>query len=328
MRAVQVSSIGGPEVLETVDAPDPEPADGQSLVRVVYAPVAFNDYIERTDMFRHPGDPEKSVPFFLGTEGVGVVERVAGEAHGIAPGQRVAFVLHGARSYAEYTAVPTDRLIPLPDDIPDEHAAAVVLSGLTAQMLIRNYRTIGPGTYVLVTGASSVIGALLTSWAASLGATVIGTVSSQANVEAVEANGATRVIDISSENLVDEAKKATDGHGIDLALDGVGGDGWHDVFDTLAVRGTAIPYGITGGIYPVIDPLSLVDRSRTVSGLLFFDFVRTRDELLAAAEDVFAAYRSGAIKPAINATLPLEQAPEGHRLLRTRGRSGKILLAP
>ncbi|TDX08275.1 zinc-binding dehydrogenase [Kribbella sp. VKM Ac-2566] len=326
MRAVQVSKIGGPEVLEVVDVVVPEPRDGETLIRMVYAPVAFNDYTERTDLFRHPGEPEKQTPFFLGTEGIGVIERINGDAHGMAVGQRVAFVLHGARSYAEYTVAPTERLIPLPDDMPDDAAGAALLSGMTAQMLLHQYRPIGSGTRVLVTGAAGVIGRLLASWAASLGAEVFATVTSQEVVDDVKATGAAYVIDISSEDLVEEVKRHTNGKGVDIAFDGVGGDTWRDVFETLGVRGIGVAYGITGGLYPLVDPLTLVDRSRSVASLLFFNFVETRDDLLAVAEDVIGAYRRGAIKPAIRTVLPLEEAPEAHRLLRTRGRGGKILL--
>jgi NADPH2:quinone reductase len=323
-----VSKIGGPEVLETVDVETPEPQDGQALIRVVYAPVAFNDYIERTDMFRHPGDPEKQTPFFIGTEGVGVIERIVGESHGMAAGQRVAFVLHGAHTYAEYTVVPTERLIPLPGDMPDDAAGAVLLSGMTAQMLLNQYRRIEKGTRVLVTGAAGVIGRLLASWATSLGAEVFATVTSHEAVDEVKATGAAYVIDISAQDLVDEVKQLTGGKGIDIAFDGVGGDTWRDVFETLGVRGIGVAYGIAGGLYPLIDPLTLVDRSRSVASLLFFDFVATRKDLLAVANHVIDAYRRGAVKPVIRAVLPLGEAPQAHRLLRTRGRGGKILLVP
>jgi NADPH:quinone reductase len=328
MRAVQVSKIGGPEVLETVEVDMPEPQDGQALVRVVYAPVAFNDHIERSDMFRHPGDPEKETPFFLGTEGVGVIERVAGEDHRMAVGQRVAFVLHGAHSYAEYTVVPAERLIPLPDDLPDDAAGALLLSGMTAQMLLHQYRRIEEGTRVLVTGAAGVIGRLLASWATSLGAEVFATVTKKEVIDDVKATGVSYVIDTSATDLVEEIKRLTEGKGIDIAYDGVGGDTWRDVFEALGVRGIGVAYGITGGLYPLVDPLTLVDRSRSVASLLFFDFVQTREELLAVADDVINAYRRGAIAPAIRTVLPLEEAAEAHRLLRTRGRGGKILLAP
>jgi NADPH:quinone reductase len=250
MRAVHVTKIGGPKVLHTVEIETPRPHDGTTLVRMTYAPIAFNDYMERADYFRHPGDPERATPYVPGTEGIGVIEQIVGEDYRLTVGQRVGFVVHNAHSYAEFTTVPTDQLVPLPDDIPDTDAAAVLASGMCARMLLFNIRDVGQGTSVLVTGATGSIDTLLISWASSLGAEVFAAVTSPAHRDALLSGGAGHVIDINTVNLAEEVRRLTTGAGVDLAIDGVGGDGWPQVFDSLGVLGTAVPYGITGGHYP------------------------------------------------------------------------------
>lgn len=284
--------------------------------------------MERTDYFRHEGDPVREVPFILGVEGVGIVETVGDGVEQVKIGDRVGFVMHGAQFYAEYATLPAERLIPIPEDIPDEVAASMLVTGMNAQILLHEYRPVRSGTKVLVTAGTSGIGSLLIQWASHLGATAIATVSSAQKIPVVHKYGATHVIDISQQDVADEVKSITNGSGVELALDAVGGEGFTQVFNSLGVRGIAVPYGIVGGKQPSLDLLSLVDRSRIVAGLLFFDFVRTREELLTRAEAVFDAYRKGWLEPQIANVLPLSQAAEAHRLLETKSRIGKLLLKP
>lgn len=150
----------------------------------------------------------------------------------------------------------------------------------------------------------------------------------QQKIPVVRDYGAAHVIDVSTQDLTEEVKSITNGKGVELALDAVGGEGFDSVFNSLGVHGVIVPYGIVGGKYPPFDLLSLVDRSRIVAGLLFFDFVSTREELLSRAEAVFDAYRKGWIKPQVANILPLSQAAEAHRLLEAKSRIGKLLLKP
>lgn len=283
--------------------------------------------MERTDYFHHEGDPVREVPFILGNEGVGVVEELGAEVDQVKVGDRVGFVMHGAQSYAEYTTLPAERLIPIPLDVPDDVAASMLVTGMTAQILLHEYRPVR-GNTVLVTAGTSGIGSFLISWASKLGATVIATVSSATKIPVVRDYGATHIIDVSTQDLSEEVKSITNGKGVELALDAVGGEGFDSVFNSLGVRSIVVPYGIVGGKYPPFDLLSLVDRSRIVAGLLFFDFVSTREELLSRAEAVFDAYRKGWIKPQVANVLPLSQAAEAHRLLEAKSRIGKLLLKP
>lgn len=328
MQAIHVTRIGEPEVLTPVTISRPTPKAREALIKLTYSSVNFNDFMERTDYFHHEGDPVREVPFILGNEGVGVVEELGADVNQVKVGDRVGFVMHGAQSYAEYTTLPAERLIPIPLDVPDDVAASMLVTGMTAQILLHEYRPVQSGTTVLVTAGTSGIGSFLIQWASKLGANVIATVSSATKIPVVGDYGATHIIDVSTQNLTEEVKSITNGKGVELALDAVGGEGFEKVFNSLGVRGVVVPYGIVGGKYPPFDLLSLVDRSRLVAGLLFFDFVSTREELLSRAEAVFDAYRKGWIKPQVANILPLSQAAEAHRLLEAKSRIGKLLLKP
>ena len=326
MQAIHVTQFGDPSVLQLATVPRPTPKDNQVLVKLTYSGVNFNDYMERSDFYRHPGAPAKELPFILGEEGVGVVEEVGEQVTDLQPGQRVGFLWHHTKSYAQYSVVPENHLFPIPDDITDEVAVALMHPGITARTLLYEYKPLNSEVAVLITGATGSIGSILVQWASQLKAQVIATVSSSAKVEQAKQLGASVVIDISSQSLVEEVKKATQGRGVDLALDALGGEGFYDVFDSLAVRGTVVPYGVAGGKYPSLNPLDLVDRSRVVAGLMLFNFMDTKEALLKSINTVFEAYRNGWIEPKIAKVFPLKQAADAHRFLENRGRVGTILL--
>jgi NADPH2:quinone reductase len=179
-----------------------------------------------------------------------------------------------------------------------------------------------------VTGSTGGSGSILAQWASALGARVIATVSSTSKVDLARRHGAAEVIDLSSQDLLAEVRRVTSGQGVDLAFDAVGGKVFANAFETIGRRGTIVPYGIAGGKQPPVDPLSLVDRSRTIGGLMFFDFVASRPELLRRASAVFDALRRGWIRPDIAQVFPLADAAGAHVMFEAPSRTGKILLAP
>lgn len=323
MNAVHVTRIGGPDVLRLAQVDRPEPRAGEALIRVTYAGVIFSDIMTRTDYWRHADDPEPITPFILGTEAVGRIEAIGPGVTSLETGQHVGVVMHNAKTYAEFAALPIDRLIPLPDDIPDHDIAATLVAGTMAEMLLTEFKSVEEGTKVLVTGSTG-SGAILTQWASSRRAHVIATVSSPAKVELAQR----QVVDLSSQNLVDEIRRITDGRGIDVAFDAVGGKVFMSAFEALGSRGLIVPYGIAGGKQPPLNPLSLVDRSRTVAGLMFFDFVASRKELLRRAESLFDALRRKWLRPDIAEIFPLSEASKAHAKFESPLRTGKILLAP
>jgi NADPH2:quinone reductase len=328
MKAVFATEIGGPEVLVLGEAPLPEVPSGYALVKIHLAGVNYVDVMERTDFFRHGGDPMRQPPFIPGTEAVGIVERIASDVTDANVGDRVGFVLHQANAYAEYASVPAHRLIPIPDDISDEVAAALLAPGMTAQLLATQFKQLKPGVNVLIHGASGGIGALVTQWAVHSGATTFATVSSAAKVDYVRRLGATHVIDRSQADFVSLIQKQTEGYGIDLVLNAVGQPTMQQDLEVLAVRGITVPFGITLGKPDTIDPLSLVYKSRLVAGFMYFDYVHKREDLLASADAVFQAYREGWLKPTIGEILPLAQAKEAHQIQQQQKVLGKLLLQP
>jgi NADPH2:quinone reductase len=327
MNVVHVTRIGGPEVLELTRVGWPSPQQGEALVRVTYVGVIFNDIMMRTDFWRHPGDPERATPFILGAEAVGRVEAVGPGVTNIAIGQRVGIVMHDAKIYAEFAALPIDRLIPLPDDIEDQNVAATLVAGMMADMLLTEFDRVEAGTTVLVTGSTGGSGSILTQWASAIGAQVIATVSSPAKADLARRHGAAEVIDLSSQDLVGEVRRITNGRGVQLAFDSVGGDVFASAFQALGTRGTIVPYGIAGGKHPPFNLLSLIDRSRTVAGHMFFDFVASRAELLRRAAALFAVLRLGRIRPDIAGVFPLGDAAKAHARFEDPARTGKVLLS-
>jgi len=327
MNAVYVTRIGGPEVLEPARIARPEPQRGEVLVQVTYAGVIFNDIMTRTDFFRHAGDPERATPFILGAEAVGRIEALGPDVTGVSIGQRVGIVMHDAKTYAEFAALPVEQLIPLPDELEDQSVAATLVAGLMADMLLTDFGQVLAGSSVLVTGSTGGSGSILTQWASARGAHVIATVSSPAKADLARKHGAAHVIDLSSQKLVEEVRRITDGRGVPLALDAVGGEVFAPAFEALGTRGTIVPYGIAGGKPSPFDLLSLVDRSRTVAGLMFFDFVASRPELLRRAEALFTALRNGWVRPDIAEVFPLKDAAKAHARFEDQARTGKVLIA-
>ncbi len=327
MNAVHVTRIGGPEVLQPARVERPVAQQGEALVRITYAGVIFSDIMTRTAYWRHADDPEPATPFILGTEAVGRIEVVGPGVTELKTGQRVGVVMHNAKTYAEFAVLPVDRLVPLPEDIKDQDIAATLVAGMMADMLLTEFRPVGKGTRVLVTGSTGGSGSILTQWAAARGAHVIATVSSAAKAELARRHGAADVIDLSSQDLLAEVRRLTDGQGIEVAFDAVGGEVFTQAFEALGRRGVIVPYGIAGGKQPPVNPLSLVDRSRTVAGLMFFDFVASRAELLRRADTAFDALRRGWIRPDIAEIFPLAEASKAHSRFEDPARTGKVLLA-
>lgn len=326
MQAVQVTKIGDPSVLKLATVARPIPQENEVLVKLSYSGVNFNDFMERTDYYRHPGAPAKELPFILGEEGIGIVEQIGDKVTDFKLGQRVGFLWHKTKSYAEYSVVAQNHLFPIPEDIDDQVAIALIHPGITATALLYGYKSLENQSSVLITGATGSIGSVLVQWASKLNSQVIATVSSSVKVEKAKQLGASVVIDVSTQDLVTQVKQATNGKGVDLALDAVGGEGFYQVFESLGIRGTVVPYGIAGGKYPTINPLDLVDRSRIVAGLMLFNFIDTKESLLKAITKVFDAYRQGWIEPKVAQIFPLNEAVDAHRFLENRGRVGTILL--
>ena len=320
MKAIRVEEHGGPEVLRLEDiAPIEEPGSGQAVVRVVAAGVNFADVGQRR------GSYPREVPFTLGLEGAGVVESVGPGVTNVKPSDRVAFTgIPGA--YAEAILADASRLIPLPDDFTFEQGAAFPLQGMTAHYLIHEFRMPKAGDFVLVHAAAGGMGGLLVQWARHLGATVIGTASTEEKARTAREAGAERVIVYTDEDFVAETKRITKGHGADLIIDGVAKSTFKGDLEAVAIRGQIVIFGGASGPADPISPNALMGRSVSVSGGSLQNFIATRGELMRRANDVIAGIRQGWLKLNIAAVLPLEQAKEAHQLLENRKTQGKLIL--
>ena len=320
MKAIRVEHTGGPEVLKIEDiTPIEEPGAGQAVVRVVAAGVNFMDVGQRR------GSYPREVPFTPGVEGAGVVESVGPGVSNVKPSDRVAFTgIPGA--YGEALVADASRLIPLPDDFTFEQGAAFPLQGMTAHYLIHEFRKPKAGDFVLIHAAAGGVGGLLVQWVRHLGATVIGTTSSEEKARTAREAGAEHVIVYTDEDFVAETKRMTNGHGADLIIDGVGQSTFKGDLEAVALRGHIVIFGSASGPAEPISPNALMGRSVSVSGGSLQNFIRTREELMRRANDVIAGIRQGWLKLNIGAVLPLEQADEAHRLLESRQTQGKLVL--
>ena len=301
MKAIQVRATGGPEVLELVDVPAPEPREGEVLVRIEAIGVNFIDVYHRTGLYKLP------LPFVPGSEAAGVVETT---------GERVAWaIVPGA--YAEYAAVPAERLVPLPPSIDARTAAAAMLQGMTAHYLVTSTVSLREGHTALVHAAAGGVGGLLVQMAKQRGAHVIAT-ASRAKHEEVLALGADEVLDYSDPWP----------EGMNVVYDSVGKTTFDRSLDALAVRGTLVLYGQSSGPVPPVDPARLARRGTYLTRPSLGHYTATREELRWRAHELFTGIESGEVKLRIDRDLPLKDAAEAHRLLESRGTRGKLLLVP
>jgi NADPH2:quinone reductase len=322
MRAIQISATGGPDVLQLCEVQDPEPGAGQAVVQVGAAGINFIDTYQRTGLYEVP------LPFTPGLEGAGTVTAVGEGVEGVTIGDRVAWT--GAPGgYAEYASLPADRLVPVPDEVDDDTAAGVLLQGMTAHYLARDTYHLTPGDKCLIHAGAGGVGLLLTQIAKSMGAEVFTTVGTQAKAELSRGAGADHVVNYNEDDFAAKVIEIAGPHALAVVYDGVGASVFDDSLGLLAKRGTMATYGNASGPVPPVSPLAL-----SAGGSLFltrptlFDYIVTRDELLARAADLFSWLGSGSLKLTISARMPLTEAAEAHRLLEARLTTGKVLLKP
>ena len=328
MRAIQARSPGGPEVLTVVDLPDPVPEPEQVVVEVAAAGVNF------VDTYRRSGRYPIRFPHVVGAEGAGTVVAVGANVSDVGVGDVVAWVDGSEGSYAEHARVIAGQVVPVPDGVAPEIAAAVLLQGITAQYLVRSTFPVQPGQDVLIHAGAGGVGLLLTQLAVSAGARVITTVSTDEKEELSRAAGASHVVryermtDITAE-LPEEVRAATDGHGVHTAFDGVGATTFDASLASLRPRGGLALFGGASGAVPPFDPMRLENLgSLYLSRPSIRHYTATREELLERAAEVLDAVRSGALSVRIGATFSLDDAADAHRALEGRATTGKVLLVP
>ena len=325
-HAIRFSAHGGPEVLrwETVELPDPGP--GELRIRHQAIGVNFIDTYHRTGLY------PVALPSGLGQEGAGVVEAVGPGVTEFRPGDRVAYcggALSPVGAYSEVRNFPAERAVRLPDDISFETAAAVMLKGLTAQFLVRRTHRVQPGDTVLIHAAAGGVGLLLVQWAKQLGATVIATAGNDEKAELVRAHGADHVIVYTRENFTERTRALTNGRGVDVVYDSVGRATFLGSLDSLRPLGLMVSFGNASGKVEPFDIGLLAQKgSLFLTRPTLFTYIARREDLLAMAEELFAAIRQGWLDVKIGQRFPLSQAAEAHRALESRRTIGATLLLP
>ena len=320
MKAIQVKQTGSPEVMELVDLPVPQPKPNEAVVRIQAAGVNFIDVYNREGRYKAP------LPFVLGQEGAGVVSAVGVEAKGITVGDRVAYT-SVLGSYAEYAAVPADRLVKIPAGVSEREAAAAMLQGMTAHYLTHDTYPLKKGETALIHAAAGGVGLLLVQMAHNVGARIIATVSTEEKAKLARAAGADEVILYTQSDFEAETKRLTGGKGVDVVYDSVGKTTFEKGLNLLRPRGMMVLYGGSSGAVAPFDPLVL-----TQKGSIFLTrpslghYIITAQELQHRAGAVFAMIREGKLKLRIEHVYPLADVQQAHRDLEGRKTTGKLLL--
>jgi NADPH2:quinone reductase len=320
-----VNETGDPSVLKVCEVEDPKVGPGQARIRVAAAGVNFADVVMRRGHIPSP------LPMIPGVEGAGVVESLGAGVTNFAVGDRVAWapVMGGGAivgSYAELECVAEDALIPVPESVSLETAAAVMLQGLTAHYLVHDKKKIEPGTNVLIHAAAGGMGLLLCGWMKRLGAHVIGTTSTQKKAAFARQAGADETILYNDEDFAARALELTGGKGVDYVVDGVGKTTFAKNLECMASQGHICLYGMASGPPDPISPLLLLPKAICVSGGMMTNFLRNRDEVLRKGAEVFAGVEAGWLAPPQITTIPLAEASRAHAMLEDRQSVGKLVL--
>ena len=320
MKAIQVKHTGGPEVLGLVELPVPEPKANEAVVKIVAAGVNF------IDVYFREGRYKAVVPFVPGQEAAGEVVAVGPAVTDVRVGDRVGYTTV-LGSYAEYAAVPADRLVKIPEGVSYEQAAASLLQGMTAQYLLYSTYPLKKGETALAHAAAGGVGLLLVQMAHNLGARVIGTVSTAEKAKFAREAGADDVILYTQVDFEVETRRLTNGKGVDVVYDSVGKTTFEKGLNVIRPRGYMVLYGGSSGPVPPFDPILLSQKgSLYLTRPTLAQYIATREELEERSQAVFGMIAAGKLKLRIEHTYPLKDVAQAHRDLEARKTTGKVLL--
>ena len=315
MRAIQIEEFGGPEVLKLVDLPNPEPGDGEVLIRVSRAGLNYADTHQRTNSYLAPA----SLPMIPGAEVAGVREDT---------GERVV-ALVGSGGYAEYATAPAALTFPIPEGVDDGTALALLLQGLTAYHLLKTCARIQPGESVVVHAAAGGVGSLAVQLAKPFGAgRVIGTASTQEKRELALELGADAAIDASPDDMKERIEEANDGAKVDIVLEMSGGAVFEQSLAALAPFGRLVVYGMASQQPNEVATGELMRKSRAVVGFWLMHCIGRSEMVDEALADLFARVASGELRAVVGSAYPLADAARAQIDLQERRTTGKVLLDP
>jgi NADPH:quinone reductase len=321
-KAFRFHAHGGPEVLRFEDVEVGEPGPGQVRIRNTAVAINYRDVLMRKGIHAI-----KAFPSGIGLESAGVIDAIGPDVAGFAVGDRVAYAGMPEGSYAEFRIVPAARLIPLPDGIDERTAASMMIRGMTARSLLHETYKVKPGDTILIHAAAGGVGLIMCQWAKHLGATVIGTVSSDDKAAVARAHGCDHAIVYTREDFAERVRELTAGEGVPVVYDSVGKATFEGSLKCLRRRGVMASFGEASG-----DPDPVPPRRLGALGSIYLthpsvsNYTVTRDELLATANDLFAMVTSGKIKIEISKAYALKDAPRAHADMEERKTTGSIVL--
>jgi NADPH2:quinone reductase len=322
-HAIRVHEHGGPEVLKWERVIIGAPGPGEVKIKQTAIGLNFIDVYQRSGLY-----PQSSFPFIPGMEGAGVVTAVGEGVRDLKVGRRVAYA-GPASAYAEQRLIPADRVVKIPAGISDETAAAIMLKGMTAQYLLRRTYKVDRDTTLLFHAAAGGVGLIACQWAASLGATVIGTVGSGGKALIARAHGCTHVINSREEDWVAKVKEYTKGKGVDVVYDSIGKDTFPGSLDCLRPLGMWVSFGQSSGPVPEFRINLLAQKgSLFATRPSLVNYTATRKDLVAAANELFDVVAKGKVRISINQTYALADAAQAHRDLEARLTTGSTVLLP
>lgn len=322
MKAIQVKQPGGPEALELVDLTIPTPKPNEAVVKLAASGVNFIDVYLREGRYKSP------LPFVNGQEGAGIVTAVGADARFVKEGDRVAWC-GPMGSYAEYAAVPADRLVQIPAGVMDQQAAAAMLQGMTAHYLAYDSFALKRGDTCLVHAAAGGVGLLLVQMAHHIGARVLATVSTEEKAKLAREAGADEIILYTHADFESETKRLTGGKGVDVVYDSVGKTTFEKGLNLIRPRGLMVLFGGSSGPVPPLDLIVLSQKgSLYVTRPTLTHYIASREELMARSGAVFGMIAAGKLKLRIEHIYPLAEAQQAHRDLEGRKTTGKLLLIP
>lgn len=320
--AIRIHKNGGPEALVKDTVPLNEPSAGEIRIKQSNVGLNFIDVYMRTGLY-----PLPALPATLGMEAAGTVDAVGTDVTDFKVGDRVAYVAVPPGAYCQYRVIDAAKVVALPDSIPEDIAAAVMLKGLTAQYLLRRSYPVKAGETILIHAAAGGVGLIVCQWAKHLGATVIGTVGSDEKAELAKAHGCDHTIVYTRENFKERVQEITDGKGVHVVYDSIGKDTFFDSLDCLRPLGMMVTFGNATGAVPEFSPMELAKRgSLSLIRPTVFTYIAERDDLLAMSKELFDVISIGAVKIEINQRFALADVGKAHEALESRKTTGCTVL--
>ena len=321
---IRIHETGGPDVLRLEQYEPGTPGPGQALVEHTAIGLNYIDTYHRSGLY-----PLDALPSGLGMEAAGVVREVGPQVTEVSVGQRVAYAAPPPGAYAGARLMAADRLVPLPDNVDDRTAAAVMLKGMTVEYLIRRTFPVQSGQTVLLHAAAGGVGMLACQWLSSLGVTVIGTVGSNEKADLARAHGCHHPVVYTGEDFVARVRELTDGEGVPVVFDSVGAATFEGSLACLKTRGTLVGFGNASGAPPPFD-MGILARmgSLHLTRPTLFDYTASREDLLSSAGALFQVIQDGAVDVLVNQTFSLAEVAAAHRVLEARGTTGSTVLLP